>query len=93
MEMEMESHHEEAVSAQNHGQSLWRVPLSARCELHSHLLAEQAQACGCLTKAEWWEGPMAPIVTTDGRHPFSRGHVGRAFRDSLQHKGKSQRQR
>ena len=46
------------------GQPLWHGPLSARCELHSHPLAEQALACGRLTKAEGPEGPMAPIVTT-----------------------------
>ena len=45
------------------GQSLWRVPLSARSELHSHPLAEQAQACGRLTQADGPEGPMAPVVT------------------------------
>ena len=46
------------------GQSLWHVPLSAHSELHPHPLAEQAQACGRLTKAEGPQGPMAPIVTT-----------------------------
>ena len=58
------------------GQSLWRVPLSARSELHSHPLAEEAQACGRLTKAERPAGPMAPIVTTGvssgKKKPFSR---------------------
>ena len=49
------------------GQSLWHEPLSARSELHSHPLAEQAQACARLTKVEGLEGPMAPIVTTRER--------------------------
>ena len=48
------------------GKSLWHVPLSARSEIHSHPLAEQAQACGRLTKAEGPECPIAPIVTTGG---------------------------
>ena len=48
------------------GQSQWRVHLSARSELHSRPLAEQAQACGRLTEAEGPEGPMTPIVTTGG---------------------------
>ena len=48
------------------GQSLWHEPLSARSELHSHPLAEQARACGSFPKAEGLEGPMAPIVTSDG---------------------------
>ena len=39
------------------GQSLWRVPLSARSELHPNPLAEQAQACGRLTKADRPGGP------------------------------------
>ena len=77
--VEMESHR--SVT----GQSLWRVRLSARRELHPHPLAEQAQACGRLTKAEGLEGPMAPIVTTGGyiwektaflaRHPCTGGHA------------------
>ena len=61
------------------------VHLGARGELHPHPLAEQAQACGRLTKAEGPEGPIAPIVTTGGhswektafltRHPCTRGHA------------------
>ena len=71
MEMEKESHGTVRIMRRQSqhkttGQSLWRVPLSARSELHSQPLAEQAQACGRLTKAEGPEGPMAPIVTTGG---------------------------
>ena len=47
--------HEEAVSAQNYGPM--RVPISARSELHPHPLAEQAQACGRLTKEGRAGGP------------------------------------
>ena len=71
MEIEMESHGSVNIMKRQSqhkttGQSLWHEPLSARSELHSHPLAEQAQACGSLTKAEGLEGPMAPIVTSDG---------------------------
>ena len=57
MEMEMESHESVSIMKKQSqhkttGQSLWRVHLSARSELHPHPLAEQAQACGRLTKAE-----------------------------------------
>ena len=58
-------YHEEAVSAQNYGPIFVACALSARSELHSHPLAEQAQACGRLTKADGPEGPMAPVETTD----------------------------
>ena len=65
LEMEMESHGRVSImKAQSQhkttGQSLWREPLSARSELHSHPLAEHAQACTRLPKAEVLEGPMAP---------------------------------
>ena len=47
--------HEEAVSAQ--GQSLWHVPLSARSELRSHPLAEQAimdvTIRSCVPQCRW----------------------------------------
>ena len=67
--MEMESHGSVSIMKRQSlhkttGQSLWHEPLKARSELHSQPLAEQAQACGCHTKAERLEGPMAPIVTT-----------------------------
>ena len=86
IEMEMESHGTVRIIKRHKttGQSLWHVPLSARSELHSHPLAEQAQACGRLTKAEGPEGPMAPIVTTGGysvektivtRHPCTGCHA------------------
>ena len=69
METDMESHGSVSIMKRRSqhkttGQSLWREPLSARSELHSHPLAEQDQACGRLKKAEGPEGPMAPIVTT-----------------------------
>ena len=71
MEMEMESHGGVSIMKRQPqhkttGHSLWHELLSARSELHSHPLAEQAQACGHLTKSEGLEGPMAPIVTTGG---------------------------
>ena len=58
VELEMESHGSVSIMKRRSqhkttGQPLWRVPLSARRELHSHLLAEQAHACGHLTKAMW----------------------------------------
>ena len=45
------------------GQSLLHAPLSARSELHSHPLAEQAQAS---QRRKSLPGPMAPVVTTGG---------------------------
>ena len=71
MEIEMESHGSVSIMKRQSqhkttGQSLWHELLSARSELHSYPLSQQAQACGRLTKAERLEGPMAPIVTTDG---------------------------
>ena len=57
-------HHEEAVSAQNYGPIFVACTLSARSEVYSHPLAEQAQARGRHTKAEGPEGP--PVVTTGG---------------------------
>ena len=69
MEMEMESHGSVSIMKRRSqhkttGRSLWRVSPSARCELHSHPLAEQAQACGRLkggraggpdgTKSDHW---------------------------------------
>ena len=70
-QMEMESHGsvrimERQSQHKTSGQSLWQEALSARSELHSHPLAEQAQACGRLTEAEGLEGRMAPVVTTSG---------------------------
>ena len=60
MEMVMESHGTVSIMKRQSqhkttGQSSWREPLSARSELHSHPLAGQAQAYGCLTKAEGLE--------------------------------------
>ena len=62
LEMEMESHGSVSIMKRQFqnkttGQSLWRAPLSARSELHSHPLAEQAQACGRLTKGGRAAGP------------------------------------
>ena len=53
MEVEMESHGSVRIIKRQSqhktmGQSLWHAPLSARSELHSHPLAQQAQACGRL---------------------------------------------
>ena len=69
--MEMESHGSVSIMKRQSqhkttGQSFWRGPLIVRSELHPHLLAEQAQGCGRLTKAEGPEGPMAHIGTTGG---------------------------
>ena len=71
MEMEMESHVSVSITKRQSqhrttSQSLSRVPLSARSELHSNPLAEQAEACGHLTQAEGPESRIAPIVTTGG---------------------------
>ena len=88
--MQMDSHGSVSIMKKQSqhkttGQSLWRVLLSARSELHSHPLAGQARACGRLTKAEGLERTMAPIVTTGvsiaGEKTFSHvilvlgGHV------------------
>ena len=80
MEMEMESHGSVRIMNRQSqhkttGQSLWHVPLSARSELISHPLAEQAQACGRLTKEEGLECPLAPIVTTGSHSVKKHSHT------------------
>ena len=67
-----------SLSTKTTGQSLWRVPLSARSEFHPHPLAEQAQACGRLTKAEGPEGWTAPIVTFGG-YSWGKLHFSRVI--------------
>ena len=83
MEMEVDFHGSVSIMKRQSqhkttGQSLWRVLLSTRSELHSHPLAEQAQAYGRLTKADGPEGPMAPIVTT-GDSSWEKLHFSRVI--------------
>ena len=51
-----------------------RALLSARCELHSHPLAEQVHGCGRLTQAEGPEAPIAPVVTAGKKATFLTCH-------------------
>ena len=61
--MEMESHGSVSIMKRQSHHKTTGQSMSARSELHSHPLAEQAQASGRLTKAEGQEGPRASSLS------------------------------